>query len=280
MTSEPMTPGWRKSVPSIVAVGGVDVDDLADQQADFAAAQRENHDVEPVGLGHGPGEDEFFQRQQRQRTAAVLQHLAAAHAVDLHGADPFQPGHEVHGNGELLGRIVAEQEQRSARRPWRPRRSSSAAPRVSSSGARKLAEGRDARRIENQGRLAVAEDRRSGQAGAVPHVAAQRLDDDLLGIVQAVDDQAEAHVSGLGDHDVLRAVAGRSCVGLSTGGESQDGVQAHQGQQRAAEPQDFRVLHPLDLASPFRCASRAPARRCSTAGWHSDCRRCARSGRE
>ena len=39
MTIEPMTPGWRKSVPSIGGGGGVNVDHLADQQADFAAAQ-------------------------------------------------------------------------------------------------------------------------------------------------------------------------------------------------------------------------------------------------
>ena len=128
--------------------------------------------------------------------------FAASHAVDLQAANPLQAGHKVHGNGELLGRIVAEQEQVLHVAPGgRCGLLRRAAGRFL--GCPQGTEYRDARRIENQGRLAVAEDRRSGKTGTIPHVAAQRLDDDLLRIVQAVNDQPEAQVSGLDDDDVL-----------------------------------------------------------------------------
>ena len=72
---------------------------------------------------------------------------------------------------------------------------------------------RDAEHVQDQRDLAVAHDRRAGKAGDALQLLAQRLDDDLLGVVDLVHHQAELPVVGLQHDDVdhlrrLSAVAG------------------------------------------------------------------------
>ena len=69
--------------------------------------------------------------------------------------------------------------------------------------------GGDAGGVENQRDVAVAQDRRAGQAGAALDVAAQRLDDDFFRVDDLVDDQAVAAVAGFDHDDVHRPRAGR-----------------------------------------------------------------------
>ena len=114
----------------------------------------------------------------------------------------------------------------------------------------------------------------------LPHVAAQRLDDDLLGIVQAVDDQSESHVPGLGDHDVLCAAA--ACRAFARIGAGRAPGRSPIAPAGAAFRGAARLPRSscAGSASPLPCVSRAPARKCWIAESHNGCRRCARSGRE
>ena len=49
----------------------------------------------------------------------------------------------------------------------------------------------NAQNIQNQGNAAVAHDRRSGKTGEALELFSQRFDDDLLGVVDLIDHQAE-----------------------------------------------------------------------------------------
>ena len=71
---------------------------------------------------------------------------------------------------------------------------------------------RDAEHVEDQGDSAVAHDRRAGERGDAFELLAERLDDDLLGVVDLVDDEAELAVVGL-EHDDVDDVAVGSVVG-------------------------------------------------------------------
>ena len=61
---------------------------------------------------------------------------------------------------------------------------------------------RDAEHVEDQRHLAVAHDGGAGKAGESLELLAQRLDDDLFGVVDLVHDQPELPVVGLQHDDV------------------------------------------------------------------------------
>ena len=59
-----------------------------------------------------------------------------------------------------------------------------------------------AQHVEDQGHLAVAHDGGAGKGADALELLLQRLDDDLLGVVDRVDDQPELAVVGLQHDDV------------------------------------------------------------------------------
>ena len=61
---------------------------------------------------------------------------------------------------------------------------------------------RQAEHVEHQGDSAIAHDRRAGEDRDSLELLLQRLDDDLLGIANRVDDQSERAIVGLQHHDV------------------------------------------------------------------------------
>ena len=72
----------------------------------------------------------------------------------------------------------------------------------------------------------------------MPQLRRHRLDDDFLGVEDAVDDDAEDLAADLRDHD--ETVVGRA------GAEAQRLLQMNKRQQFVAQPQHRRVLDPLD----------------------------------
>ena len=109
--------------------------------------------------------------------------------------------------------------------------------------------------VEDQGHPAVAHDRGAGERGDALELLAERLDDDLLGVVDLVDDQAELPVVGLQHDDVDRRRAG--AAGAL---DAELAVEVDQRQQVAAQAVDRRAVDRLDaVAAPARPRG-APAR--------------------
>ena len=100
-----------------------------------------------------------------------------------------------------------------------------------------------AQHVQDQGHLAVAHDGGAGKGADALELLLQRLDHDLLGVVDRVHDQAELAVVGLQDDDVDHAV----CPSRTDSTWS-CAVQVDQRQQVAPQPVDRRPVNQLDAA--------------------------------
>ena len=56
---------------------------------------------------------------------------------------------------------------------------------------------RDSDHIENQGYVAIAKDRRSGEVSKLFHMLTKWLHDDFFIVVECVNEQSVSHLSGL-----------------------------------------------------------------------------------
>ena len=93
--------------------------------------------------------------------------------------------------------------------------------------------------VEDERHGAVAEDGRPGVEADRLHLAADGLDDDLLGVDDAVDDEAEAAPLRPQHRDDDVAV-------VPLGGQAEDVGEPDQGEQLAAQPVDLRAADLLD----------------------------------
>ena len=116
---------------------------------------------------------------------------------------------------------------------------------------------REAEHVEDQRDPAVAHDGGAGEGRDALELLAERLDDDLLGVVDAVDDQAELPVVGLQHDDVDDVVAPRRRAG-STLPSSR--FEVDERQQVAAQPVDRRAVD----ASRCRAPACSPSSRTSS----------------
>src|SRR6516162_9087874 len=96
--------------------------------------------------------------------------------------------------------------------------------------------------IEDQGDLAISHDGRTGEQADPLELFLQRLDDDFLGVVDLVDDEAKLPFICLKYDDVEAAVRARRMVELELFFEIDD------RQQIAAQPVDRRAVNLFDAA--------------------------------
>ena len=206
-----------------------DVDDLVDDETHGAAVIGEHQDrLGAVLLDGGLRID----AQQRHELIAILHEITAVGNFDAPAIDLLQPRDERKQNGLGLLRAGAEHQQRRQifvvgilaviERGF-----------VGAGKRRDAAERlRDAVRIDDHDHRAVAEDRGAGKRRDVTQLRRHRLDHDLLGVKDAVDDDAEDLVADLRDDD-------EAVVALAV-----------------AELQDFLQM---ESAATACCAAAAPA---------------------
>ena len=185
------------------------------------------------------GFQDVAQRHQGENAVAVLHHLASARDTRWSCGKLLEPGDERERNGQALEGAGAEQEQ--------PLLLDARLRLLFRCGARLLAGfGQhpgalaDAEHVEDEGHAAIAHDRRAGIHGEPFQLLAERLDHDLLGVVDAVDHQSELAVLGLQNHDADR-------LGPLRRLEPQHLVQVGDGQQTPAPAINRCSVHVLDV---------------------------------
>ena len=218
-----------------------DVDDLVDHQSHRTCAVREHQQrLRPFAFDIHI----CVHADERHQLAAVLHHVAAIRQFDLAGVDFLEPGDQRQRHRLGLGRAGAEHQQRRRllaglldailRRLDDHLRGNGRTDRL-----------RDTVRIDDHDHRAIAEDGVAGEHRDVTQLGRHRLDDDFLGVKDAVDDDAESLAADLSDDD---EAALDFPVGVGIG--PQQPAQARQRQQLVAQPQHRRVLDALDAMIP------------------------------
>ncbi|MEZ5284152.1 MAG: hypothetical protein R2712_04945 [Vicinamibacterales bacterium] len=168
--------------------------------------------------------------------------VAAARALDRRLRELLEACHEIQRNRHALAGTQAEEQQglHLGRGPGFDGLAVGPGPLAGvAQDAGALGDPED---VQNQGDVAVTHD-----GGAREHVhalelLAERLDDDLLGVVDLVDHEPELPVAGLEHHDGRGAVA-------RGGLDAEHRVEVQQRQQVAPELVEERVVDALELGA-------------------------------
>ena len=246
---------------------------LADDQPDAPALARVDDDLDRLVVAGRPRAGRLpargrpsvrgsRRRRRSTRDTSISGRISSRYCTTSCGAGPFeggarellQPGHQRQRNGHAAAVVRDEQQHGLAIAGGLGR-----AGRLL--GQRPLAHAGDdvgllgqAQHVEDQGHLAVAHDGGAGEGADALELLLQRLDHDLLGVVDGVHDQAELAVVGLQDDDVdlaVRSAAGRLDLQLA--------VQVDQRQQVAAQPVHRRPVDQLDAALGLLALRAGPA---------------------
>ena len=225
-------------------IGGLavdDVEDLLDDDRDAAAVVGVDDDLEHLAVGLAVGAQVPVEPDDRQDRAAVLDDLAVADLLDRVGADLLEAGDRVERDGDppaaadggqqhplALGLAAAAALRRGRCESWRSAVSVRSARRASACTSRISATVPSPRTVAPEYRPI---------AFSWPPT---RLDDDLLGVDDAVDDQAEPAALGPQHRDDDVAV-----VPLGGAGRGRRSRRTS-GQQLAAQPVDLRAADLLD----------------------------------
>ena len=261
-TAVPVTPGPSMSVTSGVAVD--DVEDLLDDQADAAAVLGVDDDLQRVAVPSCRAPVSSASRR-------AIGRMPPRYCSDLADRRPargwwtgqlFQPGDPLHAGSP---------DARPS--PTRTTSSWSAAATTTSSFSSPLPlapppasdEAAARRRGPSTSRIiatpSVAEDRHAGVLLDRLEVRRQRLDDDLLGVDDVVDDQAELPVLVAEDRDEPAAVVAEVGAGRPSTSRSETS-----GSRLSRSRKTGRAGDVLDARWPARRPRGGPARAGSTCG--------------
>ena len=166
------------------------------------------HRVAAVGLAVAAMPQGLGKPHQGDDLAAVLDHLPVGRVFDRRARDLLEPGHQGQGDGHPALGAVPQQEIGGPfvllALPLFPSRLVAGQPlRDRGDDAGVLG---NPRHVEDQADMAIAHDRRPREQRGPLELLAQRLDHDLLGVVDPLDDQAEPLAVGLEHDDVHRVV--------------------------------------------------------------------------
>ena len=207
-----------------------DVEDAADDQPDAPALAGVDDDLDrvvaaglravgpPSGVATGLPFASRCRRRRSARDTSISGRISSRYCTTSCVPDPFeggarellQPGHLRQRDGHAAAVARGEQQDGLA-----------VAGRLGRAGRllgqRPFADAGDdvgllgqAQHVEDQGHLAVAHDGGAGEGADALELLLQRLDHDLLGVVDGVHDQPELAVVGLQDDDVDLAVRPRA----------------------------------------------------------------------
>src|SRR6266851_3820008 len=219
-----------------------DVENLVDDEAHRVLAIGEDEDGLAARLADGAA---GIDGDERHQLAAVLHDRLLVRVLDTLELDLLEPGDE--GQRHCLRPFAAGAEQQeagtlAAAAGTRHRLLANAALLDGDVAARR----RDAVGIENHDDAAVAQDGIAGEHGDVAQDRRDRLDDDFLGVEDAIDDDAEAVGADLSDDDEgLAALFARRA-------ELEQALQRDERQQPVAQAQHRRVVHLLDAVLRIR----------------------------
>ena len=197
-------------------------------------------DLEHLAVGLAVGAQVPVEPDDRQDRAAVLDDLAVADLLHRVGAHLLEAGDGVERDGHAPAAADGGQQHAlplGLAGGGGVRRGLLRVLAVGGLGAQCPAG--QGLHVEDERDGAVAEDGRAGVEADRLHLAADRLDDDLLGVDDAVDDEAEATPLGPQHGDDHVAV-------VPLGGEAEDVGEPDEGEQLAAEAVDLRAADLLD----------------------------------
>ena len=212
------------------------IGDSAAGMAPFIIAEHQHGMAGTVHVEHAA------HRHQRHQAATILGDRLACGGFDLFAVDIFQAGDEAEWH--RLGRLVAGAEQQHGHAiigscalggvtgGQGPPAATAFHPAANAAGAG------DAVRVQDHDHRAIPQDGVAGEHGDVAQDGCHRLDDDFLGIEDAVHDDAQGGAADLGDDDVDRILRR---IGRGRGQAQQVG-QADQRQQLVPQAQHRCVV--------------------------------------